>query len=70
MLKKEEAVHVKYILQVLLDCGAVQSDALTVDCQGSLEQVRNIINQLNFEPSCVFFVSLGACKNVCPCSFF
>jgi hypothetical protein len=28
-------------IQVLLDCGAVQSDALTVDCQGSLEQVRN-----------------------------
>lgn len=27
------------VMQVLLDCGAVQSDALTVDCQGSLEQV-------------------------------
>lgn len=27
-----------HIRKVLLDCGAVQSDALTVDCQGSLEQ--------------------------------
>ena len=27
-------------MQVLLDCGAVQSDALTVDCQASLEQVH------------------------------
>jgi hypothetical protein len=28
-----------HIRKVLLDCGAVQSDALTVDCLGSLEQV-------------------------------
>ena len=27
-------------MQVLLDCGAVQSDALTVDCRASLEQVH------------------------------
>ncbi|KAG0616552.1 hypothetical protein M758_5G124600 [Ceratodon purpureus] len=27
-----------HIRKVLLDCGAVQSDALTVDCQGSLEE--------------------------------
>lgn len=70
MIFKKNSVHVKYILQVLLDCGAVQSDALTVDCQGSLEQVPKILNQLNFDSSCLFFVSFGACKNVYPCSFF
>lgn len=53
-----------HIRKVLLDCGAVQADALTVDRLASLEKVRSVVRPALISRCVAYSSLLGTCSSV------